>query len=110
MGAFEVSTVYENVEILLFSKMLSKMWPNIALLVGKVAKLSQEIASPNGLSGGQMRDKFQTTGELIRKGSKASFGHTLVSSMTSRGGVSFRNIRSPFSASAKNRKAMTARA
>ena len=42
IGAFEISTVYDNVDILFFSKMTSRMWPSISSVASKIIKFAEE--------------------------------------------------------------------
>ena len=48
LGAFEVSTVYDNVDILLYSKMMSSMWPHATSLVERVQAFADEAKNSNG--------------------------------------------------------------
>lgn len=47
MGAFEVSTVYENrehkQEILFYSKMMSSMWPHATALAKRIKAFAEDI-------------------------------------------------------------------
>lgn len=42
IGAFEISTVVDNVDILIYSKMMSSMWPHIPSVVDRVAAFAKD--------------------------------------------------------------------
>lgn len=48
VGAFEVSTVYDNVDILLFSKIKSRMWPHISALTKRLKEFAEDAKDSNG--------------------------------------------------------------
>ena len=42
IGAFEISTVVDNVDILLYSKMMSTMWPHIPSVVNRLKQFADD--------------------------------------------------------------------
>ena len=62
IGAFEVSTVVDGVDILFYSKMMSCMWPHGPSLAKRVAAFFEELNS--GVPPAGLREKYQTTGRL----------------------------------------------
>ena len=58
--AFEISTVIDNIDILFFSKIMSKMWPD----AGAVAsRLKSFAADSKTMSGVELKAKYQTRGK-----------------------------------------------
>ena len=61
LWAFEVSTVVEGkYDILLYSKMMSRMWPDASMLARKVKAFADD--KRNGMSGAALKTKYYTTG------------------------------------------------
>ena len=63
IGAFEVSTVHDNVDILFYSKMMSTMWPHAPSLSTRVKAFCDEMGSTN-VAG--LKEKYQTSGRQVR--------------------------------------------
>ena len=64
IGAFEVSTVIDNVDILFYSKMMSTMWPHASSLATRI----KDFADMNGSTAvATLKEKFQTTGRQVRQ-------------------------------------------
>jgi len=63
IGAFEVSTVHDNVDILFYSKMMSSMWPNPTSLAARVKEFIDE-SSKSPIA--ELKAKFQTSGRQHR--------------------------------------------
>lgn len=63
IGAFEVSTVINNVDILFYSKQMSSMWPN-ATMLGK--RIGEAMEDSKNMAIGALKDKWQTTGRQYR--------------------------------------------
>ena len=59
MWAFEISTVIDNAEILFFSKIMSKMWPDTGAVVNR---LKSFIADSKIMNGAELKEKYYTTG------------------------------------------------
>ena len=60
IGAFEVSSVIDNVDILFYSKMMSTMWPHAPSLATRIKAFTDELGS--GVPPAALKEKFQTTG------------------------------------------------
>ena len=60
MGAFEISTVFDNVDILFFSKIMSRMWPDAAAVCDRLKAFAADTRTMNGA---QLKAKYQTKGE-----------------------------------------------
>ena len=58
--AFEISTVIDNTDILFFSKIISKMWPDTGAVVGR---LKNFVADSKTMSGAYLKKKYQTQGK-----------------------------------------------
>ena len=58
--AFEISTVIDNTDILFFSKLMSKMWPDAGAVV---ARLKNFAADSKTMSGAELKEKYQTRGK-----------------------------------------------
>ena len=43
IGAFEISTVVDNVDILFYSKQMSTMWPNVPAMASRIEKAMEDI-------------------------------------------------------------------
>ena len=63
IGAFEVSIVHDNIDILLYSKMMSTMWPHAPSLA---ARVNEFIEDSKKMNGSQLKEKYQTTGRQAR--------------------------------------------
>ena len=61
--AFEVSTVINNADILLYSKLMSRMWPDASLLAKRVSACMSDSKSMDANS---LREKYYTTGRQFR--------------------------------------------
>ena len=48
LGAFEVSTVHDNADILFYSKMMSSMWPNASALAKRIKEFADETKTLKG--------------------------------------------------------------
>ena len=48
MWAFEITTVHDNVDILLFSKIMSKVWPDAGAVVRRLKKFIEDSKTMNG--------------------------------------------------------------
>ena len=57
--AFEISTVIDNTDILFFSKIMSKMWPDAGAVV---ARLKNFVNDADTMSGPDLKAKYQTRG------------------------------------------------
>ena len=64
IGAFEVSTVSDNVDILFYSKMMSTMWPHASSLAKRIKEFAD--AFKEGTAMNTLKDKYQTTGRQVR--------------------------------------------
>ena len=64
IGAFEVSTVQDNVDILFYSKMMSTMWPHAPSLANRIKEYAAECANTPAAA---MKEKYQTTGRQVRQ-------------------------------------------
>ena len=53
--AFEISTVIDNTDILFFSKIMSKMWPDAGAVV---ARLKSFAADSKSMSGVELKAKY----------------------------------------------------
>ena len=58
--AFEISTVYDNEDILFFSKLLSKMWPDAAAVTRRLQNFADDTRT---MSGVELKAKYQTKGK-----------------------------------------------
>ena len=56
IGAFEVSTVQDNTDILFYSKMMSTMWPHASSLVKRLAEFADTFKQ--GTAIGTLKDKY----------------------------------------------------
>ena len=59
IGAFEVSTVHDNVDILFYSKMMSTMWPHGPSLTTRIKAFVDDLGKTNTAA---LKEKFQTAG------------------------------------------------
>jgi len=59
IGAFEVSTVINGTDILIYSKMMSSMWPHVRALTVRCKEL---IDNKDSTATAALKDKFQTKG------------------------------------------------
>ena len=59
MWAFEISTVIENVDILFFSKLMSRMWPNVSAVTDRIKNFAADSKTMNGV---ELRAKYYTKG------------------------------------------------
>ena len=64
IGAFEVSTVNDNVDILFYSKMMSTMWPHPSSLATRIKAYCDEAG---GTAVAGLKEKFQTSGRQVRQ-------------------------------------------
>ena len=64
LGAFEVSTVHDNVDILFYSKMMSTMWPHAPSLAKRICNFVNDSASLNAAA---LKEKYQTSGRQVRQ-------------------------------------------
>ena len=55
IGAFEVSTVIDNVDVLLYSKQMSSMWPHCMALAKRVAAFVGDIGNTGTAT---LKDRF----------------------------------------------------
>lgn len=69
IGAFEVSTVVRGVDILLYSKMMSTMWPHVPALASRCAALVDDAGS---MDANALKGKYQTSGVQARQARKPS--------------------------------------
>ena len=53
--AFEISTVIDNTDILFFSKIMSKMWPDAGAVI---ARLKNFAADSKTMSGAELKAKY----------------------------------------------------
>lgn len=60
LGAFEVSIVVDNVDILFYSKQMSGMWPHAKSLSNRIKAFIEDRTS--GMAGAALKDKYQTSG------------------------------------------------
>ena len=60
LGAFEITTVVDNVCILFYSKMMSSMWPNYKALTNRISAFVKDLKE--GMKGAALKEKYQTTG------------------------------------------------
>ncbi len=63
IGAFEVSTVTNNTDCLLYSKMMSTMWP---LAPALAARVKEYVDCSQTMEPAALREKFQTSGRQVR--------------------------------------------
>lgn len=64
IGAFEVSTVENNVDILFYSKQMSTMWPHAPALAKRIGEAMSELKNSDPQS---VKSKWQTTGRQVRQ-------------------------------------------
>ena len=93
IGAFEISSVYDNADILFFSKLSSRMWPHCSSIACKIIKFIEEARSMS-TSGHALKERYQTKGELVRQASRSSLRSTIGSKASLRSAGSVRSIRS----------------
>ena len=76
IGAFEVSSVHDNVDILFYSKMMSTMWPHAPSLANRIKEFASDCASGTPIAA--LKEKYQTTGRQVRQPRKrrGSMGST----------------------------------
>ena len=72
LGAFEISTVWDNEDILFFSKKMSNCWPNPKCVA---ARLKEFAADTKVMSGRELKIKYQTTNQF-RRTARSSFRTT----------------------------------
>ena len=91
IGAFEVSTVVDNVDILFYSKMMSTMWPHAPSLANRIKAYCDEVG---GTAVAGLKEKFQTTGRQVKqpRGRRGSMGSSLAMSETNRMADSMRSL------------------
>ena len=84
IGAFEVSTVKDNVDILFYSKMMSTMWPHAPSLANRIKAYVDDCANTPI---GAIKEKYQTTGRQVRQPRKrrGSMGSSMSMSEMARG-------------------------
>ena len=58
-GAFEISTVINNVDILFYSKQMSSMWPSASLVAKRIAAAMEDSKK---MDANALREKYYTTG------------------------------------------------
>ena len=64
IGAFEVSTVIDNVDILFYSKMMSTMWPHGPSLATRIKSYAADVGST---AASALKEKYQTSGRQVRQ-------------------------------------------
>jgi hypothetical protein len=64
IGAFEISTVINNVDILFYSKQMSTMWPHAPSVADRIKAAMDDstvMATP------ALKEKYQTAGRQVRQ-------------------------------------------
>ena len=84
IGAFEISTVIDNVDILLYSKMMSLMWPHVPSVVGRIQQFDNDAIS---LRADALRAKYYTSGRQVRASRSPSKRASMGGSMRTTGGA-----------------------
>lgn len=56
LGAFEVTTVIENCDIVLYSKLSSSLWPDLKAFTRKMTSMGEEMKQK--ATGAQLKAKF----------------------------------------------------
>ncbi len=56
IGAFEVSIVHENEDILFYSKMMSSMWPHAPSLAARISAFADDVAA--GMKPAELKQKY----------------------------------------------------
>ena len=64
IGAFEVSTVIHNTDILFYSKMMTSMWPHGGSLADRIG---QFIEDAKVMGASALKNKYQTTGRQTKQ-------------------------------------------
>lgn len=64
IGAFEISTVINNVDILFYSKQMSTMWPHVPSVAKRIKEAMDDAKSTPAP---QLREKWQTSGRQVRQ-------------------------------------------
>ena len=80
IGAFEVSTVINNVDILFYSKQMSTMWPHASALAIRIKEAMDEAGSTAPAA---LKDKWQTSGRQVRAPRRRGSGMTMTESTSS---------------------------
>ena len=70
----------ENVDILLYSKMMSQMWPHYQAFATRVAQFHADLKK--GMTGAELREKYQTTGRQFRAPRRSNIGQILERNMS----------------------------
>ena len=101
LWAFEVSTVVDGVDILFYSKMMSRMWPDPGMLSKRIKAFDDDRI--NEMSGAELKAKYQTTGQCkaAPRQRNARLGSTGASFNPGSTGRSFASGVSPLRAPAK---------
>ena len=84
IGAFEVSTVVENVDILFYSKQMSTMWPHGPSLAERIRDFAADCRT---MKGPALKEKYQTTGRQVRaprQGTARGMAQTMKNKSTSK--------------------------
>ena len=55
MWSFEVSTVHDNHDILFFSKMMSRMWPDAGAVASRIRDFAEDAKTMNGA---ELKEKY----------------------------------------------------
>ena len=58
--AFEISTVIDNEDILFFSKLMSKMWPDAGAVATRLKNFADDTRTMNGV---ELKAKYYTKGK-----------------------------------------------
>lgn len=79
IGAFEISTVFDNVDILIYSKMMSSMWPHVPSVADRIKAFAEDAKS---MKGAELKAKYQTTGRQVRAARSPSKRDTMGNTMS----------------------------
>ena len=80
IGSFEISTVFDNVDILIYSKMMSSMWPHVPSVSDRLKAFAEDAKT---MKADQLKAKYQTTGRQVRAARSPSKRDTMGNTMKS---------------------------